>query len=164
MSQTVETSRAEGTGGIRAAGIIGIVLGIVFILVGAIAWVAVSSELRAEQITVSDDAPFFPGAEVAGPLTAYSEAEAIRQHVLSMTDGKTYAELDRDDPLRETAATGSYLRTSLFTSVVSFGIALFAIGVGVLAIVLSWGLLLAARRRSVVASPGVGSVESAPAP
>jgi hypothetical protein len=43
---------------------------------------------------------------------------------------KTYAELEQDDPLRETAMQASFLRASLFTSVVAFGVALMAIGVG----------------------------------
>ena len=34
----------------------------------------------------------------------------------------------------------SFLRTSLFTSVVSFGVAAFAIGVGILSILFGWAL------------------------
>ena len=38
------------------------------------------------------------------------------------------AELPQDDPTRETVMNGSFLRASLFTSVVSFGVAAMAMG------------------------------------
>jgi hypothetical protein len=56
----------------------------------------------------------------------------IQTHALDATNGKTYAELDREDPLRTVAMNGSFLRASLFTSVVSFGVAALAAGVGVM--------------------------------
>jgi hypothetical protein len=37
--------------------------------------------------------------------------------------------------------TASFLRASLFTSVVSFGVAAFAFGVGILLVVVGWALL-----------------------
>ena len=60
----------------------------------------------------------------------------IEQHYLEATGGKTYAELDREDPLRETAMTASFLRASLFTSVVAFGVAAMAVGLGVVLMLL----------------------------
>ncbi|MFT3872449.1 MAG: hypothetical protein QM714_07350 [Nocardioides sp.] len=54
----------------------------------------------------------------------------IDHHTVEGTGGKTYAQLDRDDPARETATTGSFLQAPLFTSVLSFGVCLMAIGVG----------------------------------
>ena len=63
-------------------------------------------------------------------------------HALDATGGKTYAELDREDPARETVMTGSFLRASLFTSVVSFGIVAMAMGLGAL-----FGLIGVALRR-----------------
>lgn len=134
----------------RVTGIIGIVIGILMIVVGIAAWIGVSSELAQEQIVVSDDAAFMQGAAVTDPLTAWAQAEVIQQHALDATGGKTYAELDQDDPLREVAATSSYLRTSLFTSIVAFGVALLGIGTGVIAILLGTGLLSLARSATVV--------------
>jgi hypothetical protein len=84
------------------------------------------------------------GARVTGPIAAFIQADVINHHALTATNGKTYAELGKDDPLRATAMNGSFLRSSLFTSVIAFGVALFAIGVGALAIVLGWGLRLVA--------------------
>jgi hypothetical protein len=60
--------------------------------------------------------------------------------VLEATDGKTYAQLDREDPLRATAMNGDFLRASLFTSVVAFGVAAFAMGVGLLTALFGWAL------------------------
>lgn len=115
-----------------------IVLGVVFIVVGIIAWIAVSMKLRAEGITVSEGAPFLEGWEVAGPLTAYAQADVINTHALALSDGQTYAQLAQDDPRRAVVMNASFLRASLFTSVISFGIALFAMGVGVVSILIGW--------------------------
>jgi len=73
----------------------------------------------------------------SGPLEAFVQADVINTHALKATGGKTYAQLDKEDPLRATAMNGSFLRSSLFTSVIAFGVALFAIGVGVLALLRS---------------------------
>ena len=71
---------------------------------------------------------------------ALTMADIINKHALETTGGKTYAELDREDPLRATAMNGSFLRASLFTSVVAFGVAAFAMGVGVLSILMGVGI------------------------
>ena len=136
----------KGGGGSRVVGIIGIIIGALMIIGGIAAWVGVTIQLSEENITVSDDAAFAQGAPVTDPLTAWAQAEVIQKHALDATGGKTYAELDQDDPLRETAATASYLRTSLFTSIVAFGVALLAAGTGVIAILYGWSLLALGRR------------------
>ena len=92
----------------------------------------VSSQLQAERITVSQDSDKYAGEAVAGPFTAYQEAIMIEKHALAATNGKTYAELDREDPLRGTAMNGYFLRASLFTSVVSFGVSALVMGVGLM--------------------------------
>jgi hypothetical protein len=106
--------------------------GVLLGLSGAGTWVMVQSSLGDERITVADDAAHFGGQDVNGPLTAYYEADIIEKHALTASKGKTYAELDREDPARVTVMNGSFLRASLFTSVVSFGIAAMAMGLGVL--------------------------------
>ncbi len=79
------------------------------------------------------------------------EAEMINQHYQESTEGKTSAELDRDDPLRQTAMTASSLRASLLTSVVTSGVSVTAFGLGVVLIVVGWAVLaLAAARRPTV--------------
>lgn len=125
---------ARSLGFAKAAGILGILGGIVLIVAGIVVWIMVSAQLQAENITIPDDAMAFQGQTVAGPFTAYVQADIIQHHALEASGGKTYAELDRDDPVRDVMMNASFLRASLFTSVVSFGVAAFAMGVGILSI------------------------------
>ena len=120
----------------KLIGLIAIVVGAIFIVAGGVTYNMVHNKLADERITVSADAPRFAGQAVAGPFTAYTEAMIIQKHSLDATGGKTYAELDREDPLRAVAMNGSFLRASLFTSVVSFGVAALAAGLGVMFILL----------------------------
>lgn len=122
----------------RWAGILAVVAGIIMIISGAVVWGVVSSQLADQHITVSEDASFLANAPVTGPLSALAQADAINMHATEMADGKTYAQLDRDDPIRATVMDASFLRASLFTSVVSFGVAVFAIGVGIILALLGW--------------------------
>jgi len=138
-ADTIEPPQKK-VGIVKVAGIIGILGGIALIVVGVVAWILVSTQLRAENITVPDDAAAFQGQTVAGPFTAYVQADIIQHHALEASGGKTYAELPQDDPVRATMMNASFLRASLFTSVVAFGVAAFAIGIGVLSIL--FGLAL----------------------
>ena len=99
------------------------------------------------------------GKPVAGPFTAYAQAAAINHHALDGAGGRTYAQLGDDakalkaklakdglskaevaknpDVLalaetRDSTMNGSFLRASLFTSVVAYGVAALVIGLGVL--------------------------------
>jgi hypothetical protein len=130
---------------------------------GGLTWALVSTQLKAEKITVSAVTPEAPGSlagkPVAGPFTAYAQANAIQHHALAGANDRTYAQLGADakvlkeklaaagasdadvakDPgvvaladARTTAMNGSFLRASLFTSVVSFGVAALAMGLGFL--------------------------------
>jgi hypothetical protein len=125
---------------IRLIGLAGIIAGMLMIVVAIIAWIAVTNQLRAENITIPDDAPVFAGEVVDGPIDAFVQAGVINMHALEASGGKTYAELDQDDPLRQTMMTASFLRASLFTSVVSYGVALFAAGVGIVLVLFGWAL------------------------
>jgi len=129
----------------RIAALITIVAGVVLAISGAATWVTVQSNLADERITVSEDSPRFANDKVDGPFTAFQEAQMIEKHYLESTKGKTYAELDREDPTRETAMTASFLRASLFTSVVSFGIAAMAFGLGLVLAIAGYGLLAMTR-------------------
>lgn len=129
----------------KTASIASIVLGVLLVIGGIGTWVVVSSTLSDQKIVTSDDA-CLPGRTVAGPFTAYCQAKVIEKHTLEMTGGLTYAELDRDDPLRETALTSSFLQSSLFTSVVAFGVAAMAVGMGLLSILIGLGIRDVAQR------------------
>ena len=136
---------ARTAGRTRPLAIIVGVVGAVMIVAGVVTWFVVQDQLAAENIVVSEDADMLAGDEVNGPFSAYAQAEVINKHALEATGGKTYAELDRDDPTRETAMSASFLRASLFTSVVAFGVAAMAVGLGVTLILIAMALLSVAR-------------------
>lgn len=123
----------------KTASIASIVLGVLLVIGGIGTWLVVSNTLADQRITVSEDG-CLGGRTVAGPLTAYCQAKVIEDHTLESTGGLTYAELDREDPLRETALTSSFLQSSLFTSVVAFGVAAMAVGMGLLFILIGLGI------------------------
>ncbi len=141
---TVTVTRSASTTA-RIAALITILAGVVLAVGGATTWFTVQSNLADERITVSEDSPRFANDKVDGPFTAFQEAQMIEKHYLESTKGKTYAELDREDPVRETAMTASFLRASLFTSVVSFGVAAMAFGMGIVLIIAGYGLLTLSR-------------------
>ena len=116
------------------------VAGAILIVAGAFTWYTITDQLAQQKITVSDDATCQAGQEVNGPFEAYCQALIIGHHAMDSTGGKTYAELDRDDPARTTAMNASFLQASLFTSVVAFGVAAFAAGVGVLSLITAAGI------------------------
>jgi len=118
--------------GVRGIGLFAIIVGIIMILAGGTTYGMVTSQLRDENITVSDDAQFLGGKRVQDPLTAYAQAEVINKHALKATDGQTYAQLPQDDPRRTTVMNASFLRASLFTSVVAFGVAILVFALGIL--------------------------------
>ena len=91
----------------KAASIASIILGVLLIVGGVATWFTVSGELADQKIVTSDDA-CLPGREVRGPFTAYCEAQVIAVHALEATGGLYYAEMDREDPLRATAANASF--------------------------------------------------------
>ena len=111
--------------------LVGIVFGAIFVIAGIVTWIVITNTLSDQKITVSDDASCRAGATVAGPISAYCQASVIDKHTMEITGGKTYAELERDDPNRDTAMTSSFLQASLFTSVVAFGVAAMAVAIGI---------------------------------
>ncbi|AHW64696.1 Putative membrane protein [Corynebacterium glyciniphilum AJ 3170] len=129
----------------RIAGLLVAVIGIVFLIGGIFGWFTVRAELIDENITVSDDADRFAGDRVDGPLSAYSQAETVKRHVLEATDGKTYAQLDMDDSNRDLALQGSTVRSALMTSTLSFGVSALA-GTSGVAFTLIGGVLAVRRR------------------
>jgi hypothetical protein len=124
----------------KVASIASIVLGAIMIVAGIATWILVSTTLADQKITVSDDARCAAGDTVNGPISAYCQADVIDKHTLEATGGKTYAELDREDPVRQTAMDSAFLQASLFTSVVAFGVALMAVAMGVLFILIGFGM------------------------
>lgn len=145
---------------IKTIGILSMLAGLIMLVAGAITWATVTSELKDERITVAQDADMLAGKKVAGPFTAFAEAQIIKKHALHNEDArladKTYAELgaisrqaekDGDTALAEAATkartssmNGSFLRASLFTSVVSYGVSAFVMGMGLMMGLIGWAL------------------------
>lgn len=134
----------KGSGSSKTLGVLVALIGLLMIVAGGVTWYMVQDQLSEANITVAEDAEFLAGDKVDGPFSAYAQADIIDQHALEATGGKTYAELDREDPLRDTAMNASFLRASLFTSVVAFGVALMAAGVGLALILIGMALISAA--------------------
>ncbi|MPV38654.1 aromatic ring-opening dioxygenase LigA [Georgenia subflava] len=161
----------------KIAGILAIVAGVLFVVAGGVTWGIVTSQLKAENITVPEDSAMLPGDRVDGPLSAYAQANIINEHALAATEGRTYAELgaamneveegsEEHQALqaqRGTIMNASFLRASLFTSVVSYGVAALVMGLGVLFVLVGWALTSLVRPASVPVATSTGSDRSEPA-
>jgi hypothetical protein len=162
-----ELEPARRPRGVRVIGILIVLAGVILLGAGVATWFTVRDQLADENITVSEDSDHFAGDKVDGPFTAFAQADTIKKHALEASGGLTYAELPQDDPRRDTVMTASFLRASLFTSVVAFGVAALAAGLGVVFILLGIALM-AIYRASRPAVAGVGATgpvaESAPPP
>ncbi len=124
----------------KTASLVAIVVGIVMAVAGIATWVVVSNTLSEQKIVVSDDANCLAGDEVNGPFSAFCQADVIDKHTKAITGGLTYSELDREDPNRATAMDSAFLQASLFTSVVAFGVAFMAFGVGIVFTLIGLGM------------------------
>lgn len=155
---TIKSSPALAGGGLVA-----IIVGLLMMVGGGVAWAMVSQQLADEKIYVADDAAFFQGQLVNNPIAAYAQADVINKHALEASGGKTYAELAQDDPTRAVVMNAAFLRSSLFTSVVSFGVALLAAATGFLFVVVGWSMRKASIGNPVVVetdTPGPVQVEN----
>jgi hypothetical protein len=123
----------------RVASTVAIVLGAVMIVAAAATALMVRAELADQNIRTPEDA-CLSGRQVQGPFTAWCQAQVIDEHARDATGGLTFAELPRDDPRRETAMNASFLRASLYTSIVAYGVAAMAAAVGVLFILIGLGM------------------------
>jgi len=130
----------------KTASIVSIVVGIILALAGVVTWGVVTKTLSEQKIVVSDDADCLAGWEVRDPFSAYCQARVIDKHTKEITGGKTYAELDREDPNRAVAADSAFLQASLFTSVVAFGVAAMALVVGIVLALIGFALRSQPRR------------------
>lgn len=91
----------------------------------------VRDALADERIITSEDAEI-PLAQVDSAAEAKAQADVIRKHALEASGGKTYAEMDRDDPARATYLNSVTLRTALMESYMAFKTADLVVGVGVI--------------------------------
>jgi hypothetical protein len=176
---------------VKLIGLITIVAGFLMFIAGGVTWGMVTTQLKAEQITVAavtaKDPGRLAGKPVAGPFTAYAQASAINHHALLEANGRTYSQLGTDakvlkaklaasgvstaaiakDPgvvalaaSRDNTMTGSFLRASLFTSVISFGVAALAMGLGFLFALLGFALTRVARPTVIASGPSEPSAKT----
>lgn len=131
---------------IPVVGITALIFGLLFIIAGGVTWGVVTSQLKEQNITIPEDATFLNlgGKQVTGPLTAYAQADIINVHALEGTGGKSYAELGAEiaqapegseeqaelQAQRTSVMNASFLRASLFTSIVAYGVSALVIGLG----------------------------------
>jgi len=99
------------------------------VLEGRAAHDEVSTTLAEERIITSEDAAI-PLAAVDSAAEAKAQADIIREHALATTGGKTYAELDREDPARAVYLNSVTLRTALMESYLAFKVSELVVGLG----------------------------------
>ena len=131
----------------RGHGIAVMLLGLLMLLGGLGAWGLVSHNLSQENITVASDAPFMAGSAVNNPLAAFAQSEVIGEHAMALTGGRTFADMEQGDPLREVAQTASFLRAALFTSVLAFGVSALASLLGLTFIIIGHAITRLTPRR-----------------
>lgn len=127
------------------------------IATGAAAWVAITQQLKAQKIEVHKDAPEqLAGKPVAGPVTAFVQAAVIEKHALGLGQARTFSEISEEwieatkagdtakaDELagpRQMIMQANFLRASLFTSVLAYGVSALTAGIGVLCAIVGTGL------------------------
>jgi hypothetical protein len=140
--------------GTLVLGVIFVVSGIYMVTSGLNTRSDIKDALTDERLNVPDPQVLltYPGArapegvEVPEVLIdtadeADAQAQVIRTHVLEITDGQTYAEMDRDDPNRDTYLNALTLQSALHQAYISFEITRLVIGLGALVIVLGAGTI-----------------------
>ncbi len=141
--------------GVALLGAAFVVGGLVVLFLGWHAYGTVHQSLVDERLEVADpailltyeDARAPEGVEVPTVLIdteaeAEAQARVIRTHTMGITGGKTYAEMDREDPARATYITSLTLQTSLYLAEISLELSQFVIGVGVAFTGLGAGILV----------------------
>ncbi len=118
-----------------AFGIVFIGGGVYMISEGRSAHNEVRDAILRENITTAEDAAI-PNVVIDSPAEAKAQADVIEKHYLGITEGKTYSELDREDPNRETAFRAASLRTSLNLAVMGFKVSDLVVGMGAFMIVI----------------------------
>ena len=155
-------SDSKSAGPVRLLGLLVIIAGAILAVAGVVTYATVSNKLSDQRITVADDAAHFAGQQVTQPWQAYAQANVIAKHANEIGGGKTYAELPEDDPNRNTVMTASFLQASLFTSVLAFGVAALAVGLGIVFILI--GVALRRTVQTAEAVPATSPTTNPPEP
>ena len=113
----------------------------------------VRDALAAERIITAEDAEI-PLASVDSAAEAKAQADIIQEHALAITEGKTYAELPRDDARRNTYLQAVTLRTALMESYLAFKVADLVLGVGAIVAALGLSQVVLGLYLGLVVRPG----------
>lgn len=112
----------------------------------------VRDALAAEKIITAEDAEI-PLVPVDTAAEAKAQADIIQTHALKITEGKTYSELDRSDPRRNTYLQAVTLRTALMESYLAFKVAELVQGVGAIVALLGGSHVVLGLYLGLVAAP-----------
>jgi len=104
---------------LRISSLLAISVGIIMVFGGFWATLFTYNNVAQENIVTLDDASI-PNTPVRGPFTLKSQADVIRTHVLKKTNGKTYAEMSREDENRSVWITATTLTTALHLGVITY--------------------------------------------
>lgn len=110
-----------------------IVIGSIFIFMGADAKGEIQEALRKEKVITSKDATL-PGVLVEDVATARAQQDVIEDHTFGRFG--PYSGMERDDPNRDVYIKGLTLRNALNLAIVGFSLGDLAIGLGAVTIVL----------------------------
>ena len=102
------------------------------------ALIEASTEDGGDRYVLTDAAFAAVGRKRKTPVATPQDLEVDATAAKDAGDEELAAELNNQ---RTTAMNGSFLRASLFTSVLAYGVSLMAIGVGVVNILVGWALL-----------------------
>ena len=105
----------------------------------------VRDNLAAEKIVGTPDSTI-PNQKVDTGKEAQAFADVMRKHTLEQTGGRTYAEMERDDPARDVWITQTALSNALNMSYFAEQVALFSIVMGVALLLTGIGFGIVALR------------------
>lgn len=121
-----------------------LVVGVLMIIGGFSGVCFTYKSVARENIVTPADATI-PETPVRGPLTLKAQADIIRHHTLESTEGKTFAEMSRDNPARNTWVTATTLMTALNLGILGYAFSGLLILIG--GVFLYTGILFRALNR-----------------
>lgn len=99
--------------------LLAIIVGTILVLGGLWAILFTYQNVSQEKIVTPEDASI-PNAPVRGPFTLKSQADVIRHHILNTAEGKTYAQMSRDDKDRPLWITATTLTTAINLGIITY--------------------------------------------
>jgi hypothetical protein len=104
---------------LKVSAMFAVLCGVVMVVSGGWGIYFTYQNIAKEEITTPSDASI-ANAPVRGPFTLKAQADIIRTHALRIAGEQTYAELEREDPARETWVTALTLITALNLGIITY--------------------------------------------